>query len=1139
MICPSMICRFLIVPILFIPALLAQSGEVWRSWTVKDGLFESYTRNLSRGRNGDVWTRHGMIGPLSVISAGGVKNFAPPNLTVEQWIRWQNRVWSSHEGVAFTSIDGAIMRHSGVPKGSWQVVRQARNGEMILEVIPMRGDQVVAILPTGILLSINSGGDWQRVTAASTNAIGKFREAVAGFDDDVWVAGERGIGRYNSSGLWQEFSTTALGLTQLDRIQPAGNGETLVSGAVGGLRGIASLQNGQLKLLAQGLAKGAFGWRGPDGALWVLEGQDLYRVLGNNKEVVPRRGRLASEIFNVVSEPDGSFWLSTVDGLLYRNAAIWTTPIEVADVHDLVHDILEDRQGRIWFAATTQILVLDGDKWQRFKMPGGLTTHNLMSRALAQVGENLIRIKTTSGRMEESAIDFDLTTQKFVAPIVDEGIRFFRELSDGSGMDLRLPGFKLRFRAANGTTVDANLTGSWNGGVLKDAELIGNHRLLLAGAGGGGIWDLDGFRAFSREQFPWDSGFFSLLRTGNEQMLLGGRQALMQWNRGVISLIKEGFDRIRSMSLDHTGQLWLATSNGVQRQMRGEWISNAEVDGLPSVIAHKVMTDRKGRVWVGTAQGLSLFRGDKDQAPPRAILNLQQSQIVASNRGDLHLVLAGKDPWKQTPDNQLLFSWRLDGNGWTRFEPAAEARFEGLEQGKHEFEVRAMDRNGNIEPTPQRLTFTVPAPWYREPGFVLLATSVAGVISALMFLALVNYRERGQMLEDLKMANDAAEAASQQKSMFLANMSHEIRTPMNAILGMTQLALETQYGHDQREYLRLAHTSASELLTLLNDILDLSKVEAGKLELRAESFAVRQCAEGVIRTLELRAREKGIEVRLFCDEALPEYIRADQHRLRQVLFNLIGNAIKFTDRGKVSILVRVEREYMHWVVRDTGTGIVPAQQHRIFEPFVQADGTITRRHGGTGLGLAICAELVRKMNGTIWVESPWMNEINEEPVKGSAFHFKIPLEVSERPLDPECKPASTMLMPGPLRILVAEDNQINQKLINRLLAKDGHAVTIVSNGEEVLDVLNRQQVDIVLMDVQMPVMDGLEATRRIRSNEQGKEMRLKIVAITANALDGDRERCIEAGMDDYLTKPIHISELREILKYTGKNVDSN
>jgi signal transduction histidine kinase/CheY-like chemotaxis protein len=450
-----------------------------------------------------------------------------------------------------------------------------------------------------------------------------------------------------------------------------------------------------------------------------------------------------------------------------------------------------------------------------------------------------------------------------------------------------------------------------------------------------------------------------------------------------------------------------------------------------------------------------------------------------------------------------------------------------------------MDRNGNIEKVPQRITFTVPAPWYREPEFVLLATGVAVVISALMLLAVVNYRERGQMLEKLKIANEAAEAASRQKSMFLANMSHEIRTPMNAILGMTQLALETQFGHEQREYLRLAHTSASELLVLLNDILDLSKVEAGKLELRVESFAVRQCAEGVIRTLELRAREKGIEVRLYCDDALPEYIRADQHRLRQVLFNLIGNAIKFTDRGKVSILVKVERDFMHWVVRDTGTGILPEHQYRIFEPFVQADGTITRRHGGTGLGLAICAELVRKMNGTIWVESPWLNEIDEEPVKGSAFHFQIPLEVGEPPLEAEAKPVGSTPLPGPLRILVAEDNQINQKLITRLLAKDGHAVTIVSNGEEVLDVLDRQQVDIVLMDVQMPVMDGLEATRRIRSKEQGTAMHLKIVAITANALDGDRDKCIEAGMDDYLTKPIHISELREILKYTGKNVDSN
>jgi len=248
----------------------------------------------------------------------------------------------------------------------------------------------------------------------------------------------------------------------------------------------------------------------------------------------------------------------------------------------------------------------------------------------------------------------------------------------------------------------------------------------------------------------------------------------------------------------------------------------------------------------------------------------------------------------------------------------------------------------------------------------------------------------------------------------------------------------------------------------------------------------------------------------------------------------VGNGLKFTEQGAVNIEVRKSGDELQWAIRDSGSGIPVGQQMKVFAPFVQADGTATRKHGGTGLGLAISLELVKKMGGKIWVESPWKRPGSDVMVEGSTFHFTLPLNAGQaaEKLIEEVAAAQE-----PLRVLVAEDNAVNQKLIAKLLSRDGHSVTIVSNGLEAIEALGQLEVDLVLMDVQMPVMDGLEATRQIRQQEAGRSRHQRIVAITANAFDGDREKCMAAGMDDYLTKPIQSSELRRILKYTGMHVD--
>ncbi len=504
-----------------------------------------------------------------------------------------------------------------------------------------------------------------------------------------------------------------------------------------------------------------------------------------------------------------------------------------------------------------------------------------------------------------------------------------------------------------------------------------------------------------------------------------------------------------------------------------------------------------------------------DNSAAAITLTDEEERIVSWNRYTEHLLGMKKDDLYLRPVKTLY-----PDEEWSKIR-SEKIRKMG---SKHHLETKVVDKKGNIIPV--------------DLSINVLRDSNNKIVGSVGILQDITEQKRFQ--EVLVQAKLSAEEANSAKSLFLANMSHEVRTPMNAIMGMIDLTLDTNLEKEQKENLLVAKDAADNLLGLLNDILDLSRVEAGKISLENIEFHLPNVVRSVVKGLSVIAHKKSLNLVANIHPKVPELVLGDPVRLRQILVNLINNAIKFTHKGDIIVEVQEAQPKdsegkvsLLFSVSDQGIGIPKDKHETIFEIFTQADSSTSRRFGGTGLGLAICKRLVEMMDGRIWVESV--------EGKGSTFNFLIKSQavISQKPsgvfLGQEAGPVSEERLKEQLKnlkILLADDNLVNQKITSRMLEKEGCMVEAVVNGKEVVEKLHNKDFDVVLMDAQMPVLDGFEATKIIRDNERSTGKHIPIIALTARAMHDDRQKCIDAGMDGYVAKPIDRKKLFEEITNT-------
>ncbi|MFB3785488.1 MAG: ATP-binding protein [bacterium] len=980
-------------------------NQHFRYWNASDGLAESWSYGINRSPLGHILISHGEVGEFSWLDGYFVHVLPSPGA--------YTAVQESPAGQFWAMSPKGLQTLIGKQWVEFPVAEIAgADGEVHL--LPGVDDQVLFLLPDR-LMAFHAGRQESTVIKQSDAAhIGRFISLHRASAHEIWVTGEHGIARVretksplDSSIPWEDFPCPeSAGLRDFVYVAEAPDG-ALYSSAESPALG--------RRVVAEHTASGwrtayvneddnqlLMGFPGPDDYFFVakmnpVRGLLLSARVRGQETVLEKNEVMAGRFYNAELEPGGVFWFATSQGVVRYAPPTWRTPSATAGNDQTFHAIEEDSAGRIWFLNRTSLLCLENGVWEEYPFPAYVYSFIFQTTGLCPLPNGKLAIRTDTPYL----LEFDPSTGRYEGVSHPRGfeIGYLRPRKKGGAWvqtsDPRTGDFGLEIYDGVRFQPVANLKDQWKFGELRYLLEAENGDLWLGGvrSEGLGLYRKGKLHQFSSRDGYTDRGTFCFLELGDGKIWTGGRDKIMEYDGKSWREVLTGLDSVRSMILGRDGGIWVACGVGLLRYWNGSWVANTHEEGLPNTAIYRVFEDSRGRIWAGTASGLSLYHPDADQDPPETLIPAERNVKEAPPAGDYRIVFGGIDKWKYTGANRLLFSYRMDGGKWSPFIPEPLETFTGLSFGPHRLEVRAMDRNWNIDPTPAVFDFTVLEPWYYERGFLYIA--IAGIVIILLLTGYSTtrhyqlrktFRQMQEANEQLQLANQKLRDLDQMKTAFVSQASHDLRTPLTTIKSSLDILMRGVGGglsEKQLSIVERAHRSVNRLNDLVNDVLDLSRIESGRMILNKCVIPMRTLMEDLVHENRLVAKQRQIALELQCGDGL-FLVEADAGKMERVVSEFIGNALKYTpEGGRVTVrLYQTEPSRIVIEIQDTGIGMSPEEMNRIFDRFYRIPRSVDMARG-TGLGLSIVKELVEMHGGQIQVQS----KINE----GTRFTIRLPV----------------------------------------------------------------------------------------------------------------------------------------------------